>query len=103
MAKTKLTKGLLTREEATKLAPDYVTYVEKQDYAMLDKFMPKFYKMRKGQAVVTCSNGQYVRAKVSSVDKTSFKAMNSDGPVIRVSNGEFSWRVDGCDYAYPID
>lgn len=101
-----LTKNLLTRDEAFALAPEYVKYVEggtsSPDWEKINDGMNG---MKRGQACITChghlgnKKGQYVRCKVSS---TKMTWQNEDGPVVRVSNGEFSWRVDGCDYAYPI-
>jgi hypothetical protein len=85
------TKNLLTRDEAFALAPEYVNYVVNG--------------MKTRQAAVTCYGAcgsktkQYLRVHVTSTKRTW---QNEDGPVVRVSNGEFSWRVDGCDYAYPI-
>ena len=99
----KLTKGLISRDEAFKLAPDYVAWVEgsgEEQWARFDKIIASFEKLKRKQAVITCMKGQYVRCTVSSIDNTSFRAV--DGPVVRVGNGEFSWRVDGCDYAYPV-
>lgn len=98
----KLTKNLITRDEALQLAPDYVKAVEgKGDFdTMMDKVLPKFEKLKKGQACITCEDGQFVKVKVSSVKRDCIQAV--DGPVVRVGNGEYTWRVDGCDYAYPI-
>lgn len=95
------TKGLLTRDEALALAPDYVRFIEDKDFDFLDKILPKFNELRKGQEVVTCNDGQFVRAKVTSVNSNDMRAV--DGPVVRVGNGEYTWRVDGCDYAYPTE
>jgi hypothetical protein len=101
----KLTKNLLTRDEAFALAPDYVKFVEAKNGLNdgWDKVDASMSAMKLGQACVTCrgncgsKKGQYVRCKVSS-RKPGFEGE----PEIRVSNGELSWRVDGCDYAYPI-
>lgn len=99
----KLTKNLITRDEAFALAPDYVAMVESKGMATLDpwrKVNEVFSKLKRGQKVVTCHDGQYVLCRVTSVDHKSWQAV--DGPVIRVGNDEFTWRVDGADYAYPV-
>ncbi len=100
----KLTKNLLTRDEAFVLAPAYVNYVESKEIGEdWDKVDVAMNTMKRGQACVTChgncgsKKGQYVRCKVSST-RLGFESE----PEIRVSNGEFSWRVDGCDLAFPI-
>jgi hypothetical protein len=113
----KVTKNLLTRDEAFALAPEYVTYVEFPNerrmkgedpnayWRAFDKVSDAMNGMKRGQACLTCAGAcagevkQYVKCKVSS---TKMTWRSEDGPEVRVSNGEFSWRVDGCDYAYPI-
>jgi hypothetical protein len=95
----KLTKGLMTEAEALKLAPEYVAYA-KGDFSHFGKIDAAMQKLKKNQEVLTYSDGVFVRAKVASVDRTCFQAV--DGPVIRVSNGEYSWRVDGSHDAFPI-
>jgi hypothetical protein len=42
----------------------------------------------------------YVRVTVSSVNSNCIEA--EDGPVVRVGNGEYTWRVDGDKYLYPL-
>ena len=97
-----LTKGVISREEALKLAPAYVDFIEdksfniKHDEIIIDPFS----KLKKGQRVITYSDGQYVLCKVSSLNYDDWKAI--DGPIVRVSNGEYSWRVDGNRYAYSV-
>jgi hypothetical protein len=81
-----------------KLAPDYVAYVEGNYDKLFNSVMPKFEKLRVAQKVVTYSDGVYVIAKVASIREWHPEA---DGPMVRVSNGEYSWRVDGNRYAYP--
>ena len=104
----KLTKNIISREEALKLVPDYVTYIERYHLQLssenrcqvFDKMIATFEKMKRGQKCITFCDGVYLKVKVSKVDSTSYMAV--DGPVIRVSNGEYSWRVDGDGYAFPI-
>ena len=104
-----LTKGVITRDEALKLCPDYVAFVEQHTLsdAILDPFMWNYEQTDKhgqatsgvkvGQQAITCHDGQYVRVKVTSIQQAHHE---SDGPTVRVSNGEYSWRVDGYKYAY---
>jgi hypothetical protein len=94
----KLTKSVISREEAVKAAPDYVAFVE-GDFDKFDKVSKAFGRLRKGQSVITFTHGQFVIAKVSSISHDDIRAV--DGPVVRVTNGEYSWRVDGNGYAYP--
>lgn len=104
----KLTKGVISKEEAAALAPVYVKYCD----IMQSKgvFPPEFYKLsekvleacnglKRGQTAITCNDGIYVKVKVTSVTR-SWK--NEDGPVVRVGNGEWTWRVDGNEYAWPL-
>lgn len=97
-----LTKGVVTRKQAVAMAPDYVAFVESKGGSMKawSKMNVKFETLKRGQKVLTCSKGVYVIAKVSSVNSDDFRAV--DGPIVRVSNGEYSWRVDGGDYAAPV-
>ncbi len=77
--------------------------------AILDPFMWNHEKTDKhgyptsgikvGQSAITFTHGQFVRVKISSVKQAHHE---SDGPVVRVSNGEYSWRVDGDKYAYVL-
>ena len=100
----KITKGVINRDEAFLLVPTYVTFIElrgsKDRWTFFDKIDEEMKKMYRGQEVITFVDGLYIRCKVTKVDHNSFQAV--DGPVIRVSNGEFSWRVDGDKYAYPV-
>jgi len=95
-----ITKNIVSKEEAKKLAPDYVKFVLNNDDKVMDKILHEFNKLKKGQTVLTYTDGVFVRAKVSSINSDCLEAQ--DGPVIRVSNGEFSWRVDGDKYAFPL-
>ena len=99
----KLTKGVISKEEAMKLAPAYVKWTECKngnDWAAWDKVWAKFQKLKRGQAVITHCEGVYVKAKVASLKSASHP--DAEGPVVRVSNGEWTWRVDGNGYAYPL-
>jgi len=95
-----LTQNFITDDEAKKLAPDYVKYA-KGDFSFFDKIFAAFNKLKKGQNVVTFCGGVFVKAKISSIKHDDVRAI--DGPVVRVSSGEWSWRVDGDGYAFPID
>lgn len=95
----KLTKGVISRAEALKVSPDYVAFVE-GNFDVYNKIIPFFEGLRKNQAVITYVHGQFVRAKITSINGNTYQAV--DGPVVRVSNGEYSWRVDGSHYAYPL-
>lgn len=105
MKKSKLTKGVITETEAKELAPEYVAWVKasrskpmaKNYWDAYDKMNAKFERLKRGQAVITCNDGQYVKCKVSSM-KPGFDGEDE----VRVGNGEYTWRVDGADYAYPI-
>jgi len=96
----KLTKGVISRDEALKLAPDYVKYTEDIIRGPYAAVMKKFETLKRGQAVLTHNDGKWIKAKVTSINHNHFRAV--DGPIVRVSNGECSWRVDGSHYAYPI-
>jgi len=95
-----LTQGVISREDALKISPDYVRYAE-GDFDLYEKIYAKFSKLKKGQRVLTFSDRKFVLAKVTSINSNDFRAV--DGPVVRVSNGEYSWRVDGDGYAYPVN
>jgi hypothetical protein len=91
----KLTKNLITREAAVVASPDYVAFVE-GDFEKFKIVDSVFNGLKRNQKVITYVLGQFVLAKVSSVVR------DDDGPVVRVTNEEFSWRVDGSGYAFPI-
>jgi len=96
----KLMNGIISRDEALKVSPDYVAFVE-GNFDAFDKVDAAFTGLKKKQAVITYIDGQFVRANVTSINNNTFRAV--DGPVVRVSNGEYSWRVDGDRYAYPVE
>ena len=106
-----LTKNIITREEALKLAPDYVAFVEQHalsdailnpfmwDYDKLDGHGYATHGVKVGQDALTYFDGQFVRVKITSTKQPGHDA---DGPVVRVGNGEYTWRVDGAKYAFII-
>ena len=98
----KLNKNIISKEQAKSLAPDYVAFIEApaSNFSAFDKIEQKFTALKKGQNAISYHDGQYVQVKISQVNHNDFRAV--DGPIVRVSNGEFSWRVDGDKYAYPI-
>lgn len=96
----KITKGIISRDEAVKLAPDYVAFCEGGDWGKFDVVDAACQNIKRGRKVVTCVEGVYVEAKVTSVKHDDFRAV--DGPVIRVGNSEFTWRVDGDKWCYPV-
>lgn len=98
----KLKSGIISREEALKLCPDYVAFVE-GNFDLFETVMANFSKARHGTQAITASGGYgapltFVRVKVASVKSDDIRAV--DGPVVRVTNGEYSWRVDGDKYAH---
>jgi hypothetical protein len=96
----KLTKHLLSRAEALKLAPAYVKWIETRKEEWCLQVLGAFEDLRVGQWAVTWDNGTYVLVRVTS--RRCCGWMNVDGPVVRVGNGEYTWRVDGSGYAYPV-
>lgn len=109
MPKTVLA-NTITRDEALKLCPDYVAFAEgdfDKTEAVINPFMWNYDKpdrhgnataaIKVGQNAITFTEGQFVRVKITSVKQAGHDA---DGPVVRVSNGEYSWRVDGDKYAH---
>lgn len=97
----KLTKNVISREQALKISQDYVKFVEGGDFDLSCKVVDVFEKMKRGQKALSYHEGQFVLGKISSMDHKSFQAV--DGPVVRFSNGEYSWRVDGSRYACPVE
>lgn len=97
----KLTKNIISRDDALKISPDYVKAVEGDFDALANKVMPAFENLKCGQLVLTYSNGQFVKAKVSSINNNDPRA--EDSPIVRVSNDGYSWRVDGDCYAWPLN
>jgi hypothetical protein len=93
--------NIVSRDEAKAKFPDYVTYVEGEYFGKAaDAVLEAFGKLKRGQAVLTYCDGKYIKAKVTSINHNSIQAI--DGPVVRVSDGNTSWRVDGNRYAVPL-
>jgi hypothetical protein len=95
----KLTKQLLSRAEAMKLAPAYVKWQETHKDEWVQAVLDSFDTLRVGQQAVTWHDDVYVLVRVTSRKRCW---LNEDGPVVRVGNGEYTWRVDGSAYAYPL-
>jgi len=95
----KLTKGIITRAEALKISADYVAWVE-GDHNKFDVVEIAFNKMKRGQKAITFEDGYFVEVKVTSVNHNDYRAI--DGPLVRLGNGEYTWRVDGSNLAFPI-
>lgn len=107
----KLTKGIIPRDQAFIISPKYVSFVENHtstpsitepfywDHENVDRHGYPTCPLKKGQKLLTFIEGQYVTVKISSIQPPMHDA---DGPVVRVSNGEYSWRVDGDKYGVRI-
>jgi len=107
----KLTKGIISREDAQKLCPAYVDFIENHtlDDIVLNPFMWNYEKtdthgypthgLKKGQRMLTYFDGLYVTVKISSITNPNHDA---DGPAVRVTNGEYSWRIDGDKYGITL-
>jgi len=96
----KLTKGIISREDALKISTNYVDFAEGGCWDNFDEVVEEFESLKQGQSVLTYTDGEFVLAVISSVIRDDIRAI--DGPVVRVSNGEFSWRVDGNKYATKV-
>lgn len=96
----KLTKNIITEEKAKTVSPEYVAFI-KGDWKAFDVVLEAFEKLKRGQKVLTHSNGQFVEAKVTSINHNDYRAI--DGPIVRVGNEEYTWRVDGDNYAVPLN
>lgn len=94
----KVVSKIISRDEALSISPDYVRFIEKMEkWAEVNA---AFSKLKKGQPVLTFLDGKFRICNVSSVRNDDFRAV--DGPVVRVTDGEYSWRVDGCHFAFPV-
>jgi len=94
----RLTKNIISREEALTICPGYVAWVEgdykqsghnaraNEQHNLFEPIMRSFEQPRKGQTGITYLDGQYVRITVVSVKSDCIQAV--DGPVVRVGNGE---------------
>ena len=63
----KLTKGIITRDEAMKISADYVTYIEGRlaGEGKFDIMFDAFDKLKRGQKAITFIDGQFVEVKVT--------------------------------------
>ena len=98
----RLTKNIITRDEALKISPEFVAVSEcRGDWfnVLCNSIIPVFEKLKKGQRCLAYFHGQFVSVKVSSLNHNDPRA--EDGPIVRVGNGEMTWRVDGNRYAFP--
>ena len=96
----KLSNGVISRQQAIKISKDFVQYHD-GDWDCWESIWEKFQKLKKNQKVLIHHDKQYILGKVSNVDRTSMYAGMGDGLVVRVSNGEYSWRISSGE-AYPI-
>lgn len=90
---------IIDRNEALKLARDYVSFVE-GNFDLFKTIEFKFAQLKKGQTCLTYRDKEFIKCKISLVSHNDPRAM--DGPLVRVTDGEWSWRVDGDKYAYPL-
>lgn len=102
--KVNITKNVVSREDALRLCPDYVAFAE-GDFSKFAGIWDAFDSVRKGASGITAvetgpKQFVFVRVTVTSVDHRDFRAV--DGPVVRVSNGEYTWRVDGSKYMHAL-
>jgi len=97
----KITKGIISRDQALKISADYVAFVEgERDFNKITAVLDACDGIKRGQKAITFENGSFVEVKVTSVNHDDYRAV--DGPIIRVGNGEYTWRVDGDKWAFPI-
>jgi len=95
-----ISKGVISRGEAERVSPEYVRFAADRDWDAMGAVLDAFAGLRRGQDVLTYVDGKFVRARVTSVNHDDPRAV--DGPIVRVGNGEFTWRVDGNGFAFPI-
>jgi len=98
----KITKNIISRDEALKISPDYVAYAE-GNFDHFDPVFKQFENVKKGKRALSAVRGEgkemiFVTGKISSVKDDDYRAV--DGPVVRFGNGEYTWRIDGCGYAF---
>jgi len=99
MGTNTVSEGVIGRDEAERISPEYVRFAADRDWGATDAVLAAFAGLRRGQRVITYIDGKFVRARVTSVKRDDPRAV--DGPIVRVGNGEFTWRVDGNGYAAP--
>lgn len=93
----RLRAGVVSRKEAMGISPLYVAYAE-GDFDKWEAVNSEFEKLKAGSRALTFVDGKFFMVRVTSV----INHPGLDGPVVRVSNVEYSWRVDGDKYAYPV-
>lgn len=95
----KIKRNIVTREVALAISSDYVSWVE-GDSSKTRTILNLFATLKKGQKVLTyIPESGFVRGKITSVNKRDFRGLGE--PVVRVGNGEYSWRCDGDWFAVP--
>ena len=99
-------KCIISRDEAFKLAPDLVSFTEGNE-KLFDKVNDAHNGVKRRQkCVVAFKNWEkrhasvYALVQVTSVNNHCYQAV--DGPVIRITDGKYSWRTDGSDWIAPI-
>jgi len=97
-----ITKNIISRDEALKISADYVAFVE-GNFSKFEVVNEAFEKMKRGQKAITFvrESKVFVEVKITSVNHNDYRAI--DGPIVRVGNGEYTWRVDGDKWAFPIN
>lgn len=101
--------GPISREQAIAIDAIYVKWREDRDMDCFDHVQSLQEGLKRGQLVLTemlrvrenvpNQARVFILAQVSSVKRNCVQAV--DGPVIRVTDGEYSWRVDGDTYCVP--
>ena len=98
---------ILSRDEAFKLAPELVRHTEGEHdlFDEVNDMMNGMKKKQKALCAVTDYTGNnipthYKVVQVTKVDNDCIQA--EDGPVIRVSDGKSTFRIDGCYWVVPI-
>jgi len=95
----------IPKKVVKEIAPDYITafdYSNKDSSPAFFRVWNKFNNLKRGQLVLTKgrANKGYIVAKVTSVKFDSW--VEPEQPILRVTDGEYSWRVDGDAFAYPL-
>ena len=63
----KITKNIISRDEALKISADYVAYAE-GDFSFFDKVYKAFEGIKRGQKAITFIDSKFVKVKVTSVN-----------------------------------
>jgi predicted Mrr-cat superfamily restriction endonuclease len=100
----------ISKAKVREIAPDYITafdYENKESTisessAAFFRVWDKFNALKRGQLVITkARQGKgYIIAKVTSVKFDNW--VEPEQPILRVTDGKYSWRVDGDGFAYPL-